>query len=181
MRHLAFLSLGLIAISQPVLGGMFGGSSSTTAADSSSSASTSASSSSSSGSSSSSSSNSSSGSNSSSEVTFLQTLQTAQISSMSCLITLVNMTTQPIGTCLGLSTLSTLLVHPSNDTSFSDQLNGYLGTVCGQQCTTDEISDAQGQLESSCQGSKGTWMIQGLEAVLQNYGTSYRTLACSVH
>jgi hypothetical protein len=44
---------------------------------------------------------------STSEVAFLQLLQTAQINWMACLITLVNMTYNDIGTCLGLSTLAT--------------------------------------------------------------------------
>jgi hypothetical protein len=71
------------------------------------------------------------------EVAFLLTLQTAQISSMSCLITLFNMTTQPVGTCLGLVDLAGLIVGTDLDGmpvdqrsgAFSDQLTLYLGTT----------------------------------------------------
>lgn len=42
-------------------------------------------------------------------VAFLQSLQQAQISSMNCLITLVNMTAQPVGSCLGIAELATIL------------------------------------------------------------------------
>nr|XP_031861667.1 uncharacterized protein CI109_002897 [Kwoniella shandongensis]KAA5528739.1 hypothetical protein CI109_002897 [Kwoniella shandongensis] len=74
-----------------------------------------------------------------SEVAFLETLQAAQITSMSCLITLVNLTTTPIGTCLGLTSLASLITNSGNSSSsdgstnstdsFSTQLNTYLGDV----------------------------------------------------
>jgi hypothetical protein len=118
----------------------------------------------------------------SAEVAFLQTLQAAQISSMSCLITLVNMTANPVGSCLGLTTLSQLIVNPSQSTRFSDGLSNYLSTACGaSQCSDDDISEAKAQIQGDCEGSQGTELIQVLSAVLDNYSTSYRTLACSVH
>ena len=119
----------------------------------------------------------------SAEVAFLQTLQTAQVSSMSCLITLVNMTVNPIGTCLGLTSLSQLIVAPSTNSSFSTQLSSYLGTVCGAgQCTDASIADAKGQLAQNCQmGGTDNTLISVLDAILDNYQNSYHTLACSVH
>ncbi|CAD6565490.1 MAG: hypothetical protein TREMPRED_001399 [Tremellales sp. Tagirdzhanova-0007] len=162
MRRIAFLAGVIVAAIQPVLGGIFGDSSKTTASDSTAPATTT--------SSSSSSSSSSSTNTSVSEVAFLQTLQAAQISSMSCIISLVNMTTNPIGTCLGLSSLAGLIVAPpssnSSNISFSDQLNEYLETT---------------QLQQTCSGSGNTALIQGFDMILENYQTSYRTLACSIH
>jgi hypothetical protein len=116
------------------------------------------------------------------EIAFLQTLQAAQVSSMSCLITLVNMTVNPIGTCLGLSTLSELVVHPTADTSFSDQLSTYLDNVCaGAACTDASIAEARAQVAQSCGNSKETNLVKVISAILENYTNSYRTLACSVH
>ena len=104
---------------------------------------------------------------------------------MSCLITLVNMTTQPIGTCLGLTTLSQLIVNPTTGNgSFSEQLNTYLGTICGEsQCSAGDIADAQGQLNQTCDSTSGgeNILIEVLNAIMDNYQTSYHTLACSVH
>jgi hypothetical protein len=116
------------------------------------------------------------------EVAFLQTLQAAQVSSMSCLITLVNMTVNPIGSCLGLADLSTLVVRPSDNSSFSDQLSTYLDTVCaGSQCTDAVVGEAKQQLADSCGASKDTELVKVVQAILDNYTNSYRTLACSVH
>lgn len=148
---------------QPVLG--FGSSETTTAASSSSSSGAS-----------------SSGTGANDEVAFLQTLQAAQVSSMSCLITLVNMTVNPIGSCLGLTTLSELVVHPSDNSSFSDQLAGYLKTACGGgQCTDAQIGEAKAQIAQTCQSSRDTQLVQVISAILDNYTNSYRTLACSVY
>jgi hypothetical protein len=122
------------------------------------------------------------------EVAFLLTLQTAQISSMSCLITLFNMTTQPVGTCLGLVDLAGLVVGTDLDGmpvdqrsgSFSDQLSLYLGTACSSlSCTDFDISDASQQLEQNCAGQEVD-LVRVLRAVLAGYSTSYRTLACMV-
>jgi hypothetical protein len=41
--------------------------------------------------------------------------------------------------------------------------------------------DAQSQLSGNCGASEGTELIMVLNAILGNYGSSYRTLACSVH
>lgn len=118
----------------------------------------------------------------SSEVAFLQTLQVAQISSMSCLITLVNMTTNSIGSCLSLNALAPLIVAPSENASFSAQLSTYLGTVCGgTQCADTDLKEAKSLLDQTCDGSKNTDLVQVLGAILDNYTNSYRTLACSVH
>jgi len=122
------------------------------------------------------------------EVAFLLTLQTAQISSMSCLITLFNMTTQPIGTCLGLVDLAGLIVGTDLDGmpvdqrsgAFSDQLTLYLGTACQSLgCTDLDVSDASQQLEQNC-GGQDVDLVRVLRAVLAGYSTSYRTLACMV-
>ena len=116
------------------------------------------------------------------EVAFLRDLQTAQVSSMSCLIALVNMTVSPIGTCLGLTSLAPLIVAPSDNSSFSDQLNTYLGSVCGgTQCAVQDISDAKSQLDQNCSSSQGIDLVKVLGAILDNYTNSFRTLACSVH
>jgi len=122
------------------------------------------------------------------EVAFLLTLQTAQISSMSCLITLFNMTTQPVGTCLGLVDLAGLIVGTDLDGmpvdqrsgAFSDQLTLYLGTACQSLgCTDLDISDASQQLEQNCSG-QDVDLVRVLRAVLAGYSTSYMTLACMV-
>lgn len=122
------------------------------------------------------------------EVAFLLTLQTAQISSMSCLITLFNMTTQPVGTCLGLVDLAGLVVGTDLDGmpvdqrsgAFSDQLALYLTTACQSLgCTDLDISDASQQLEQNC-GGQEVDLVRVLRAVLANYSTSYMTLACMV-
>jgi hypothetical protein len=106
---------------------------------------------------------------STSEVAFLQLLQTAQINSMACLITLVNMTYNDIGTCLGLSTLATLVVSPSNNQSFSDQLDSYLTTTCAAtECTSTDIADAQSQLASTCSEMTQTGLVTVLNQILDH-------------
>ncbi|WVO15043.1 hypothetical protein L204_102687 [Cryptococcus depauperatus] len=115
----------------------------------------------------------------SSEVAFLQTLQAAQVASMSCLITLVNLTTTPLGTCLGLASLADLIANPSQNASYSTQLNGYLGTVCGQTCSEAALNDGKAQLTSKC--DMGNGLVGALGAIIENYSSSYRTLACQVH
>ena len=116
------------------------------------------------------------------QVAFLQTLQAAQVSSMSCLITLVNMTVTPIGTCLGLTTLADLIARPADNSSFSTQLTGYLSTVCASaQCTDGDISQTRAQLADTCASSGDTQLVTVLRAILDNYTNSYRTLACSVY
>jgi len=116
------------------------------------------------------------------QVAFLQTLQAAQVSSMSCLITLVNMTVNPIGTCLGLTTLADLIARPSDNSSFSTQLDTYLNTVCASgQCTDSDISQTRAQLADSCASSGDTELVTVLSAILDNYTNSYRSLACSVY
>jgi len=158
--------LGFNAIAQPALGAMFARQSGTTSmVDTSSS-------------------DSSDTSNTTAvnqEVAFLQTLQAAQVSSMSCLITLVNMTVTPIGACLGLTTLSDLVVNPPDNGSFADQLSGYLTTTCGgAQCTAEDIADTQALMAQTCDPSKDTQLVRVISAILDNYTNSYRTLACSV-
>ncbi|TYJ52889.1 hypothetical protein B9479_006477 [Cryptococcus floricola] len=85
----------------------------------------------------------------SSEVAFLQTLQYAQVASMSCLITLVNLTTTPLGTCLGLTDLADLVSNPDQNSSFSDQLNTYLGTVCQQTCSDSDLQEGKAMLDDN--------------------------------
>lgn len=115
------------------------------------------------------------------QVAFLQTLQAAQVSSMSCLITLVNMTVSPIGSCLGLSTLSQLVVRLPDNGTFSSQLSGYLTTTCGgAQCTDEDIKDTRALMAQTCDSSKDTQLVRVISAILDNYTNSYRTLACSV-
>lgn len=115
------------------------------------------------------------------QVAFLQTLQAAQVSSMSCLITLVNMTVNPIGSCLGLTTLSELVVRPPDNGSFANQLGGYLTTTCGgTQCTDKDIAETKDLMRQTCDPSKDTQLVRVISAILDNYTNSYRTLACSV-
>ncbi|WVQ77484.1 hypothetical protein IAR50_007170 [Cryptococcus sp. DSM 104548] len=125
-----------------------------------------------------SSSTSTSSSSTSDEVAFLQTLQYAQIASMSCLITLVNLTTTPLGTCLGLTELADLVSNPSSNSSFSDQLNTYLGTVCQETCSDSDLADAKAMLEDKCDTSNA--LVGALDSIMENYSSSYRTLACQV-
>ncbi|ORY35782.1 hypothetical protein BCR39DRAFT_32614 [Naematelia encephala] len=184
LRLTSLLAVALAA--QLVQAGLFGSSDSTSSADASSSTSTStsASSSTSSSSSSSSSTTNSNGTSSSTpaEVVFLQTLQTADISSMSCLITLVNMTYQTVGTCLGLTTLTTLIVSPEQNSSFSDQVTSYISGICGSaQCNQQDIADSLSLIDANCQNSINTNLIQVLQAVLTRYSSAYYTLACKVH
>lgn len=122
------------------------------------------------------------------EVAFLLTLQAAQISSMSCLITLFNMTMSPLGTCLDLPTLSSLIVGTdingvqTNGTGglFSDQLALYLENTCSYaECTAVDIQDGQAQLATSCQG-QDVDLIRVLNSIFANYHSSYRTLACMI-
>ena len=116
------------------------------------------------------------------QVAFLQTLQTASVASMSCLITLVNMTVNPIGTCLGLTTLAELVVQPPQNGSFSDSLGNYLSTVCAStECTAEQLSDAKIQLSDTCDSSSNTQLVRVVQSIVDNYTNSYRTLACSVY
>nr|KIR85182.1 hypothetical protein I308_04433 [Cryptococcus tetragattii IND107] len=130
-------------------------------------------------------SSSSSSTTSSDEVAFLQTLQAAEISSMSCLITLVNMTTSSLGSCLALTSLADLISNPSASPSssggqdFSGQLSTYLGTVCSSTCNESDLKDGKNQLAAVCD-TKNT-LVSVLGAVLDNYSSSYRTLACHVY
>ena len=114
------------------------------------------------------------------EVAFLQTLQAAQISSMSCLITLVNMTHEEIGTCLDIPTLSELVVKPNDTSNFATQLDGYLSGVCQSECSDVAIKEAKGQLGSMCESSMGTSLVKVLNSILDSYTNSYKTLACKV-
>jgi hypothetical protein len=122
------------------------------------------------------------------EVAYLLTLQTAQISSMSCLITLFNMTTQPVGICLDLVNLAGLVVGTDLDGmtadqrsgSFSDQLSLYLSSACASgTCSDLDIADASQQLEQNCSGQEVD-LVRVLRAILANYSASFRTLACMV-
>ncbi|WVR07570.1 hypothetical protein IAU60_004612 [Kwoniella sp. DSM 27419] len=113
------------------------------------------------------------------EVDFLLTLQAAQVSSMSCLITLVNMTTAPIGSCLGLTDLASLVSRPSGETSFSKQLDTYLQDVCSKSCGDDDIQEARAAMAASCDGSNG--LVGVLSQILDKYNSSYKTVACQVH
>ncbi|WWD19728.1 hypothetical protein CI109_104192 [Kwoniella shandongensis] len=102
-----------------------------------------------------------------SEVAFLETLQAAQITSMSCLITLVNLTTTPIGTCLGLTSLASLITNSGNSSSSDGNA---------------DIGDAKAQLAQSCASSASEGGLVGvLGTVLDNYSSSYKTLACQIH
>lgn len=123
------------------------------------------------------------------EVAFLLTLQAAQISSMSCLVTLFNMTTVPIGSCLNIATLASLVVGTdingvktdSANGLFSDQLTYYLESTCSStaSCSQYHISEAQTQLANNCQG-QDVDLIKVLNAILANYLSSYHTLACMI-
>lgn len=121
------------------------------------------------------------------EVAFLLTLQHAQITSMSCLITLFNMTTSPIGSCLSIGDLASLVVGTdingvaANGTNglFSDQLATYLDAACAGTCTQYDVTEAQAQLANSCQ-DQDVDLIRVLTAILANYQSSYFTLACMI-
>jgi hypothetical protein len=141
------------------------------------------------------------------EVALLLTLQEAKISTMSCLIALVNMTSSPIGTCLGLTQLAQLVTNTdatgaplgqpqvqqavqgqgqgqaTNQSSFADQLATYLDTACANQCSEKDIQEAQAQLGDKCGADsvKDADLIRVLNGVLGGYASSYRTLACMVH
>jgi hypothetical protein len=107
---------------------------------------------------------------------------------MSCLVTLFNMTTAPIGNCLDLPSLASLIVGTdingvqANGTNglFSDQLAFYLDTACNTAgCSQYDIAEAQDQLANSCQG-QDVDLIKVLNAILANYQSSYHTLACMI-
>lgn len=115
-------------------------------------------------------------------VPFLQTMQAAEIASMSCLITLVNMTQTPIGSCLGISRLAPLLINTNRTVDFSRSLNTYLDGVCrGTGCSEAQIADARSQLDQTCQGQKGKGLVPAIDAMLANYLSSYKTLACLIY
>lgn len=122
------------------------------------------------------------------EVAFLLSLQHAQITSMSCLITLYNMTTTPIGTCLNLGALIPMIVGTDvngvqadgRNGLFSDQLTTYLDTTCSSgTCTQADITEAQAQMANNCQG-QDVDLVRVLTTVLANYQSSYFTLACMI-
>lgn len=122
------------------------------------------------------------------EVAFLLSLQHAQITSMSCLITLFNMTTTPLGTCLNLADLVSMVVGTDingvqadgRNGLFSDQLANYLDTTCNSgTCSQYDITEAQAQLANGCQG-QDVDLIRVLTAILANYQSSYFTLACMI-
>lgn len=122
------------------------------------------------------------------EVAFLLSLQHAQITSMSCVITIYNMTTTPIGTCLNMGELVPLIVGTDvngvqadgRNGLFSDQLATYLDTTCSSgTCTPADITEAQAQMSNNCQG-QDVDLVRVLTTVLANYQSSYFTLACMI-
>lgn len=122
------------------------------------------------------------------EVAYLLSLQHAQITSMSCLITLFNMTTTPIGTCLNLGELVSLVTGTDingvqadgRNGLFSDQLTTYLDTTCNSgTCTQPDIAEAQAQIANNCQG-QDVDLVRVLTTILANYQSSYFTLGCMI-
>lgn len=110
---------------------------------------------------------------------------------MLCLITLVNMTTSSLGSCLALASLADLISNPSTTSSssasssssggqgFPGQLSTSLGTVCSSTCSESDLEDGKNQLVEVCD-TKNT-LVSALGAVMDNYPSSYRTLACHVY
>lgn len=159
-------------------------------------------------------------------VALLQSLQQAQISSMSCLISLVNMTSQPVGDCLGIQELTTILFPVQSNagsvntaharsqskttarpvrraaegdsaptdsdiaqssgngtaTDFAGSFGNYLASVCkSNECLANDLVGARAELASKCGSQMKGGLVPMLDAMMANYATSYRTMACSVH
>lgn len=97
------------------------------------------------------------------------------------------MTESPIGTCLGINNLATLLVPSGAESSnksadFSSGLDDYLTSVCeGTDCTDLQISEARAQLDSTCRGQTGGGLVPAIQAILTNYKSSYKTLGCNIY
>lgn len=94
------------------------------------------------------------------------------------------MTEGPLGSCLGLSELATLLVNPSSNTSFAQQLNTYLTSTCKSgTCADADLSAGKAALFETCsdETTSKTALVSSLNAIIDNYSSSYHTLACSVH
>lgn len=117
-------------------------------------------------------------------VLFLQSLQAAQISSMTCLIALVTMTTQPVGQCLGLTQLTTLLYSPTplnGSADFGTSLGTYLSTACaGAACSETALADGRSELQTKCSNQRSGGLVPMLDMIMTNYAASYKTLGCSV-
>ncbi|GHJ87492.1 hypothetical protein NliqN6_3894 [Naganishia liquefaciens] len=98
-------------------------------------------------------------------------------------ITLVNATQSELGTCLGLSTLSTLVVQGSNY-SFASAVDNYLTDICsGAKCTSASLKYWKYKLNQDCAAGSDLQqpLLRTLDVVMGNYETSLYDLACKVH
>jgi hypothetical protein len=96
-------------------------------------------------------------------------------------ITLVNATQSELGSCLGLTTLSTLVVQGSNY-SFANAVDDYLTDICsGTKCTTASLKYWRWKLGKDCGVDMGQPLMRTLDVVMGQYESSLYDLACKVH
>ncbi|KAJ9098745.1 hypothetical protein QFC21_004393 [Naganishia friedmannii] len=96
-------------------------------------------------------------------------------------ITLVNATQSSLGSCLGLSTFSSLIVQGTNG-SFATGVDTYLTGMCGgTKCTTETLKYWKYKIQGDCKDDMEQPMLKTLNVVMNNYETSLYDLACKVH
>lgn len=98
-------------------------------------------------------------------------------------VTLVNATQSDLGSCLGLSTFSTLVVQGSNG-SFATAVDDYLADMCGgTKCDSTTMKYWKYKIEKDCSAGNDLKqpLLKTLGVVMNNYESSLYDLACKVH
>lgn len=98
-------------------------------------------------------------------------------------VTLVNATQSDLGSCLGLSTFSTLVVQGSNG-SFATAVDDYLVDMCGgTKCDSTTMKYWKYKIEKDCSAGNDLKqpLLKTLGVVMNNYESSLYDLACKVH
>lgn len=102
--------------------------------------------------------------------------------SQACWINLVNATQSPIGTCLQLPALASLLVTDT-PLPFATVMSGYLSSMCAQaQCSQSIIDVWKPAFEYDCgtPEDRDTPFIKSLSTILNLYSSALRNLACDI-
>lgn len=98
-------------------------------------------------------------------------------------LTLVNATQSQngLGSCLGLSTFSSLVVQGSNG-SFATGVDTYLKSMCSAtKCTTETLKYWKYKIQGDCKDDMEQPLLKTLNVVLHSYESSLYDLACKVH
>jgi hypothetical protein len=96
-------------------------------------------------------------------------------------ITLVNATQSDLGSCLGLSTFSSLIVQGSEG-SFATGVDTYLTGMCGgTKCSTETLKYWKYKIQGDCKDDMEQPLLKTLNVVMNSYETSLYDLACKVH